>query len=98
MTRAMIFAVTLAICGASVEPSQAPSGQSSNGGDLLAGARQVFDGKMLPRVEVATFEHSDTLFPVKIVLRKGPIRPLPSASTKLKEIHFNSEGKDYDLF
>jgi len=33
----------------------------------LAGARQVFDGTMLPGVEVATFSHSDTLFPVNIV-------------------------------
>jgi hypothetical protein len=43
---------------------------------------------MLPDVEVATFERNDTLFPVNIVLRKGPIGPLPSARTKLKEIHF----------
>jgi CubicO group peptidase (beta-lactamase class C family) len=97
MTRAMIFAVTLAICGASVEPSQAPSGQSSNGGDLLAGARQVFDGKMLPRVEVATFEHSDTLFPVKIVEHKGAVRPLRASAIHLKGLQFKSGDTDYDL-
>jgi TonB family protein len=63
-----------------------------------AAARQVFDGKMLPDVEVATFQHSETLFPVNTVPRKGPIRPLPSGSIKLQEIHFKSEGQDYDLF
>ena len=64
----------------------------------LAGPRQVFDGKMLPAVEVATFEHSDTLFAVNKVLRKGPVRPLPAAPAKLKEIHFTSDGHEYDLF
>lgn len=53
---------------------------------------------MLPDAEVATFAHSDTLFPVNAVLRKGPVRPLPPALTKLKPIQFTSEGKDYDLF
>jgi CubicO group peptidase (beta-lactamase class C family) len=86
LVREIIVGTLLVLCGA---PSLAQQ---------LAGARQVFDGKMLPDVEVATFEHSDTLFPVNIVLRKGPIRPLPPALTKLKEIQFNSEGKVYDLF
>lgn len=53
---------------------------------------------MLPDVEVATFEHYDALFPVNAVLRKEPIRPLPPASTQLKDIQFKSERKDYDLF
>jgi CubicO group peptidase (beta-lactamase class C family) len=64
----------------------------------LAGARQVFDGKMLPDVEVATFEHNDTLFSVNVVLRKGPVRLLPPALRMLGEIQFKSEGQDYDLF
>jgi len=84
--RGIIIGVVLALCGASALARQ------------LAGARQVFDGKMLPDVEVATFEHSDKLFSVNTVLRKGPVRPLPPASAKLKEIRFESEGKNYDLF
>ena len=64
----------------------------------LAGPRQVFDGKMLPAVEVATFKHSDTLFAVNRVLRKGPVRLLPPATAKLKEIHFQSDGHEYDDF
>ena len=34
---------------------------ASAGAQQPAGARQVFDGAMLPGVEVVTFEHSDTL-------------------------------------
>jgi len=98
LTRAMIFAVTLAICGAVVEPQQAPSGQSFNGGDLLAGARQVFDGKLLPWVEVATFEHSDTLFPVNVVEHKEPVRPLAASAIHLRGLQFKSGNRDYDLF
>ena len=81
-----ILGIVLALSGAA-----APAHQS-------AGVRQMFDGKMLPDVEVATFARSDTIFPVNVVLRKGPIRPLPAASMKLAEIHFKSDGKDYDLF
>ena len=64
----------------------------------LAGARQVFDGKMLPRMEVATFEHSETLFPVKVVERKGPVRPLPAAAEPLINIQFEQERNEFDLY
>lgn len=64
----------------------------------LAGARQVFDGTMLPGVEVATFEHSDTLFPVNKVLRRGAVRPLPQSLKHLDNIHFKSAGREYDLY
>jgi CubicO group peptidase (beta-lactamase class C family) len=64
-----------------------------------AGARQVFDGTMLPGVEVVTFEHSDSLFPVNRVPRGGgAVRPLTPASTPLKNVHFQSRGQPYDLF
>jgi CubicO group peptidase (beta-lactamase class C family) len=63
-----------------------------------AGAQQVFDGAMLPGIEVVTFEHSDTLFPVKRVPRGGAVRPLAPASIPLKNVHFQSRGASYDLF
>jgi CubicO group peptidase (beta-lactamase class C family) len=94
----VIFAVALAVFGAAAEPQQVLGGKSSNDPQGLAGARQVFDGKMLPRVEVATFEHSDTLFPVKVVQRKGPVRPLRASAIHLKGLQFKSGSQDYDLF
>lgn len=63
-----------------------------------AGARQVFDGTMLPGVQVVTFEHSDALFPVNRVLRGQAVQPLPPAATRLKNVHFSSRGVEYDLF
>ncbi len=63
-----------------------------------AGARQVFDGAMLPGVEVLTFSHSETLFPVKTVRRSGPVHALLPAAAPLKNVHFQSRGSNYDLF
>jgi len=83
---AILIALTLAFCNAPASAQQ------------RAGARQVFDGKMLPGVEVTTFEHSDALFSVNTVLRKGPVRPLPPAATKLKDVQFKSAGHTFDLF
>jgi CubicO group peptidase (beta-lactamase class C family) len=63
-----------------------------------AGARQVFDGAMLPGVQVVTFEHSDALFPVNRVPRGKTVQPLPPAATRLKNVRFSSRGAEYDLF
>ena len=83
---AILVAIVLALCSTPASAQQ------------RAGARQVFDGKMLPDVEVATFERSDALFPVNTVLRKGPVRPLPPTTAKLTDIHFKSEAHTFDLF
>jgi CubicO group peptidase (beta-lactamase class C family) len=84
--RETVIGITVLLCAAFASAQQP------------AAARQVFDGTMLPGVEVVTFEHSDTLFPVNRVLRGGAVRTLPPASTKLKNVHFQSRGSEYDLF
>jgi CubicO group peptidase (beta-lactamase class C family) len=63
-----------------------------------AGVRQVYDGAMRPDVEVKTFEHSDELFPVRVVERGSVVRKLPNAETSLKNVYFEADGKHYDLF
>ncbi len=96
-TCALWLGVLLALCVANGRAQQSLN-QSQETGPDVAGAQQVFDGKMLPRVQVATFEHSETLFPVKVVERKGPVRPLAASTIPLKGLQFKSGGKDYDLF
>ncbi len=64
----------------------------------VAGARQVFDGTMLPGVEVYTFAHGDQLFPVNRVQRGSEVRPLMPASAQLSNVRFASRGAAYDLF
>ncbi len=53
---------------------------------------------MLPDDEVATFEHSERLYPFSRVPRKGPVSQLLPAANQLKNVRFKSDGKDYDLF
>ena len=76
--------------------------QPSNSQQPLAGARQVFDGRMLPDVEVRTFSASDTLFPVNVVKRGGVARPLEAASSdmrsKVEGLKFQSGGQRFDLY
>ena len=60
--------------------------------------RQVWDGNMRPDAEVKAFINSDKLFPVRVVSRGKEIRPLPVAEVPLKNVHFEANGKPYDLF
>ncbi len=53
---------------------------------------------MLPAVEVATLEHSDSLFPVRVVSRGARVRPLLRTGAPLQNLHFEANGKHYDLF
>jgi CubicO group peptidase (beta-lactamase class C family) len=84
--RNVLVALSTLLCVGAVQ-AQAP-----------ADARQTFDGTMLPGVEVQTFSHSETLFPVNQVARKGPVQALPASATPLKNVHFSSAGVQYDLF
>jgi CubicO group peptidase (beta-lactamase class C family) len=76
--------------------------QQADATQTIAGARQVFDGAMLPGVEVNTFSHSDTLFPVNIVKRGSAVRPFTQArealQTKVRQVHFQAQGRRFDLY
>lgn len=63
-----------------------------------ADMRRMLDGTMLPGVEVATFEHSEALYPYNTVARGGNVRQLLPAPRAIKNVHFESAGKIYDLF
>ena len=94
------YRVSLALsCLACVLPVFA---QPSNSHQPLAGARQVFDGRMLPDVEVRTFSASDTLFPVNVVKRGGAVRPFEAAAgdlrAKVEGLKFQSGGQRFDLY
>jgi len=87
----LVGAVLAALCAASAQAQRAAEPQ-------LAGARQVFDGTMLPGVEVATFSHSDTLFPVNVVPRGGPVREFEKSPLTLGKIRFRTDGGEFDLY
>jgi CubicO group peptidase (beta-lactamase class C family) len=64
----------------------------------LATIPQILAGTMPPDVEVATFEHSEKLYPYSPVPRKGHVRLLPLATRQLQNVRFKSGDKNYDLF
>jgi len=64
----------------------------------LANLQQLYDGTMLPGVEVATFSHSDKLQPVRVVHRGKTSEPLPRSTKPFPSIHFENRGHHYDLY
>jgi CubicO group peptidase (beta-lactamase class C family) len=71
---------------------------SSIAAQEIAPLREVYDGTMLPDVEVKTFVHMDELLPMRVVERGTKSRDLPKAKTQLKSVQFEAGGKKYDLF
>jgi CubicO group peptidase (beta-lactamase class C family) len=66
--------------------------------DDIAGLRQVYDGTMLPGVEVATFSHAEKLQPVRVVHRGRSSQPLPKRAKPFPPIHFDVQGHRFDLY
>jgi CubicO group peptidase (beta-lactamase class C family) len=64
----------------------------------IAGLRELYDGTMLPGVEVATFSHSEKLQPVRVVHRGKSSQPLPKGVKPFPSIHFDVQGHPYDLY
>jgi CubicO group peptidase (beta-lactamase class C family) len=64
----------------------------------IAGLRQMYDGAVLPDVEVATFSHTEHLLPVRVV-HHGESAPLiPKSAKPFPPIHFSDNGHRYDLY
>jgi len=62
------------------------------------GARQMFDGAMRPDEAVQTLANSDKLFPTREIKRGGAVRALPAAKMPLKNVRFEVNGRQYDLY
>jgi CubicO group peptidase (beta-lactamase class C family) len=60
--------------------------------------RQMYDGALLPDVQVNTFRNIDRLFPVRTVARGTHVHALPARERPLTGLRFTSEGRDYDLY
>ena len=64
----------------------------------IAGLRELYDGTMLPGVEVATFSHPEKLQPVRVVHRGQSSQALPKSLKPWPSIHFDVQGHHYDLY
>jgi CubicO group peptidase (beta-lactamase class C family) len=64
----------------------------------IAGLQQMYDGKMLPDVAVATLSHTERLLPVRVVHRGTSARSLRRRAKPFPEIHFEDHGRSFDLY
>jgi CubicO group peptidase (beta-lactamase class C family) len=60
--------------------------------------REMYDGRLRPDIAVNTFRNIDRLFPTRVVHRGKTVFPLPKAAHPLSDVHFQSNGKKWDLF
>ena len=64
----------------------------------IGSVREVYDGTLLPDIQVNTFRNIDRLFPTRAVRHGQRVYPLPAANTRLDGVTFTSKGQRYDLY
>jgi|GEM_PF-174228 len=66
--------------------------------ELIGTVQQVYDGALMPGIQVNTFRNIDRLFATGAVRQGGKVLPLPDAQKPLENFKFESNGKPYDLY
>ena len=67
-------------------------------GDIRIGdVRALYDGKLLPDVQVNTFSHIDKLFPSRKIARGKTVHPLRMSAAPLTDIQFTTRDRKHDL-
>jgi CubicO group peptidase (beta-lactamase class C family) len=87
--------VALALLGVSVLAAQAVN---PHAGEKIGTVQEVYDGTLLPDIQVNTFRNIDRLFPTRVVKHGASAYPLPAADKPLKNVQFKSNNRDYDLY
>jgi len=67
-------------------------------GEKIGTVEQVYDGALLPDVQINTFRNIDRLFPTRAVRHGRVVYPLRVSDHQLQNVRFKSGGKDYDLY
>jgi CubicO group peptidase (beta-lactamase class C family) len=67
-------------------------------GETIGTAQQVYDGALLPDIQVNTFRNTERLFATRPVRHGSTIYPLPRGTKTLGAVRFSSGGKQYDLY
>lgn len=66
--------------------------------DRIGAVQQLYDGALMPDVQVNTLRNIERLFPTATVKHGSAVLPLPAAAKPLENLGFDSEGKRYDLY
>ena len=70
---------------------------AQTGDTKIGDVRALYDGKLLPDVQVNTFSHIDRLFPSRKIARGKTVHPLPMSATPLTDIQFTTRDRKHDL-
>lgn len=93
--RMIFFIAMLAL--ASIETAGAQTAYPHEA-EPIGTVRQIYDGALMPDLQVNTFRNIHRLFATRAVRRGANVYPLPRSETPLTELSFRSQGKPYDLF
>jgi len=95
ITRQLSVAISLGFFGhaLSAQPVVNP-----HAGEMIGTVEQVYDGALLPDVQINTFRNIDRLFPTRAVRHGTVVYPLPASDHQMQNVRFKSGGKDYDLY
>jgi len=83
---ALLIATLAMAYGAAASPSD------------IAELRPLYDGTMLPGVEVTTFSQSEKLQPFEVVHRGASSQPLPKRGKPFPAVRFEIRGHRFDLY
>ena len=78
--------------------ASSPQVVNPHAGEPIGSVREVYDGKLLPDIQVNTFRNIDRLFPTRVVRHGQRVQPLPAGKTGLDGVTFTSKSKRYDLY
>ncbi len=66
--------------------------------EAIGTVRQIYDGALMPDIQVNTFRNIDRLFATRVVKHGARVHPLPYSSDPVTTLNFASKGVDYDLY
>jgi hypothetical protein len=81
LNKVQVRSIRSSLCAGSLVTIVLVKGCVAAVGQQPATVSQILAGTMLPGDEVATFEHSETLYPFSRVPRKGPVLQLALLQT-----------------
>jgi len=79
-------------------PDQPAAAGAASGLEAIGSIRDLYDGALLPDLQVSTLRHVDHLFPTRVVARGANVHALPVSSRPWPAIGFDDGGHRWDLF
>lgn len=94
--------VLLALLVALFLPGLAPAAEEQSGyphqSEPIGSAREVYDGRLMPDIQINTFRNIHRLFPTRQVSRGDTVSPFEYNEIPLTDFTFTSDGERYDIY